>query len=121
MAIVLLNLRGVPEDEAQEVRALLTAHDIVFYETPPGRWGISMGAIWLRDERQTASAKRLMDRYHRERRRRVRAEHVRQKREGNARTLIGTMRSEPLRVVLYIAIVVIFLYFSIQPFFGLGN
>ena len=121
MSIVLLNLRGVPEDEAQEVRDLLTAHEMPFYETPAGRWGISMGAIWLKDERQAASAKRLMERYQRERRRRVRADHARQKRKGNAKTLVSTVRSEPLRVLLYVVIVAIILYFSTQPFFDLGN
>ena len=121
MSTVLLNLRGVPEDEAQEVRELLNANGIAFYETPPGRWGISMGAIWLKDERQAASAQRLMGRYQRERRRRVRAEHARQRRQGSARTLISTIRSEPLRMLLYVAIVAVILYFSIQPFFALGN
>ncbi|MFO7288296.1 MAG: DUF6164 family protein, partial [Gammaproteobacteria bacterium] len=48
MAKLLLNLRGVPDDEADEIRALLEEHGIAFYETPPSRWGVSAGGIWLR-------------------------------------------------------------------------
>ncbi|MDN5848716.1 MAG: DUF6164 family protein, partial [Nitrococcus sp.] len=62
MSIILLNLRGVPEDEAEEIRDLLTEHGVAFYETLPSRWGISMGAIWLRDEHQREEAKQLIAR-----------------------------------------------------------
>ena len=47
MATLLLNLRHVPEDEADDVRALLDANGIAWYETQPSRWGISGGGIWL--------------------------------------------------------------------------
>ena len=50
MAILFFSLRGVPEDEAEDVRALLAAYDIAFYETSAGSWGVSMPAIWLYDE-----------------------------------------------------------------------
>jgi hypothetical protein len=35
MTTLLLNLRRVPDDEADEVRALLEQHQILFYETAP--------------------------------------------------------------------------------------
>ncbi len=44
MARLLFNLRNVPADEADEVRALLRAHGFAFHETPPSPWGISAGA-----------------------------------------------------------------------------
>jgi len=47
MTTLLLNLRRVPDDEADEVRALLERHDIPFYETTPSLWGVSAGGIWL--------------------------------------------------------------------------
>lgn len=121
MSIILQNLRGVPEDEAQEIRDLLTEHGIAFYETPPSRWGISMGAIWLRDEPQRQEAKQLITQYQQERQARARENHARLKREGSVETLLGKIRNQPLRVLSYLAIVVVILYFSIRPFFNLGN
>ena len=50
MAILLFSLRGVPEDEVDEVRELLTEQNIDFYETSAGNWGMSMPALWLRDD-----------------------------------------------------------------------
>ncbi|WP_421711891.1 DUF6164 family protein [Alcanivorax sp.] len=47
MTTLLLNLRRVPDDEADEVRALLEQNQILFYETAPSMWGISSGGIWL--------------------------------------------------------------------------
>lgn len=121
MAIVLLNLRDVPEEEAQEVRELLTEHKILFYETPPSRWGISMGAIWLRDKRQEEEARQLIAQYQRKRRAKTRAHYERLKRAGNAETLLGNIRNRPFKVLLYFAAAVLILYFSIRPFFNLGN
>lgn len=121
MSTILLNLRGVPEDEAQEVRDLLAEHEILFYETPTNRWGISMGAIWLKDESQRETAKQIMTRYQQERQTRARKKYAWLKREGNAETLMGKVRGQPLRVLLYLAVAAVILYFSTLPFFNLGN
>ena len=58
MAKLLLNLRNVPDDEADDVRALLDEHDIAYYETSPGFWNISLGGIWVREDAAFAEAKR---------------------------------------------------------------
>src|SRR3546814_17481158 len=60
MAKLLLNLRHVSDDEADDVRAFLKTGGIAFYETQPSRWGISHGGIWVEDNAQVAEAKRLM-------------------------------------------------------------
>ena len=52
MPELLFKLRNVPDDEAEEVRQLLNDHEINFYETRAGGWGISMPGIWLPDDRQ---------------------------------------------------------------------
>ena len=75
MPALLFRLRGVPEDEADDVRELLNRNGIEFYETPAGRWGISIPAIWLHDETQLEPAKSLIDQYQSERACRVRAEY----------------------------------------------
>ena len=56
MPVKLFSLRGVPDDEADEIRALLAQHAIDYYETPPGNWGVSMPAIWLPDDSELARA-----------------------------------------------------------------
>ena len=50
MAKLLLKMRLVPDDEAADVRAMLDAARIPWYETEPSRWGISHGGIWVRDD-----------------------------------------------------------------------
>jgi hypothetical protein len=46
MSKLLLNLRGVPDDEADDVRRFLGSSGIGYYETPPSRWGTA-GGIWI--------------------------------------------------------------------------
>jgi len=100
MSILLLNLRHVPDDESDDVRALLDAHRIAWYETPPNRWGISAGAIWLADEIDAGRAMRLMAEYQGDRQARVRAEYAAARRDGRAPTGWSILRDDPLRVAL---------------------
>jgi hypothetical protein len=120
MPTLLLNLRNVPEDEADEVRELLERHHIAFYETPPSRWGISMGGIWVGDDDQAAHARHLLDDYQHERARRARAEYEQNKRAGTADTLLGRLLRDPVKTLLFTAIAAALLYFLIRPFFLIG-
>lgn len=120
MPTLLLNLRNVPEDEADEVRELLERHHIAFYETPPSRWGISMGGIWIGDDDQAAHARRLLDDYQHERTRRARAEYEERKRTGATDTLLKRFRRDPVRTIMFTAIAAVLLYFLIRPFFFIG-
>jgi len=99
MAKLLLNLRNVPDDEADDVRALLHDHDIAHYETSPGVWNMSLGGIWVREDAAFAEAKRLMAEYQTQRGARVRAENEAARRDGTASTFWTVLRNEPLRVV----------------------
>lgn len=121
MPVKLFPLNSVPEDEAEDVRALLKAGEIDFYETPAGNWGISSPAIWLNDESQFAQARVLIDAYQRERLLRVREEYAQQLREGRNRTLIDVIRENPLRFFAYLAAIVAILYFSTKPFLDIGK
>ena len=100
MSKLLLNLRNVPDDEADDVRAMLDAHRIAFYETPPSLWGISAGGIFVTDNEDIAQAKRLMADYQQQRQARVRAEHAAAVRDGTAPSFWTVLRTEPVRVVL---------------------
>lgn len=99
MAKLLLNLRNVPDDEADEVRTLLDDHDIEHYDTPAGFWNISLGGIWVREDAAFAEAKRLMAEYQAQRATRVRAENEAARRDGTAGTFMTVLRNEPLRVL----------------------
>lgn len=107
MAHLLFNLRHVPDDEADEIRALLTEHGIDFYETPPSFWGVSAGGIWLRDDERLGEAKRLLAEYQQQRVLRAREE---------PRT-----PKHPLQILFYLAIAAAVLYFSLMPFFRLSD
>lgn len=121
MPAKLFPLNGVPDDEAEDVRALLKAGEIDFYETPAGNWGISAPALWLNDESQFAQARALIDGYQRERLLRVQEEYARQQREGSNRTIIDVIRENPLRFFVYLAVIVAIVYFSTKPFLDIGK
>lgn len=111
----------MPDDEAEDVRALLRAGEIDFYESAAGNWGISAPAVWLNDERQFAQARALIDEYQRERFLRVREEYEQQQREGRNRTILDVIRENPLRFFGYVAVIVAILYFSTKPFLDIGK
>ncbi|BDX04161.1 MAG: DUF6164 family protein [Marinomonas sp.] len=60
MATLVFRLKYVPDEEADEIRQLLTDHDIAFYETSAGRWQISMAGLWVRDKEQAVKAQALI-------------------------------------------------------------
>ena len=106
MSKLLLNLRNVPDDEADEVRALLDANRIAFYETPPSGWGLFAGGIFVTHDADIAEAKRLMAGYQAQRSAHAKAEYAAAKRDGTAETFRTVLRDEPLRVLLtFLAIV----------------
>ncbi|MEY6433358.1 DUF6164 family protein [Thioalkalicoccus limnaeus] len=116
MTKLLMNLRYVTDEEAQEVRELLERHQIAYYETPPNRWGITVGGIWLEDRRQFPAARRLLDAYQAERGARVRAEHEAARARGELDTLAQRIRREPARVLFYFAAVAAIAALMILPF-----
>ena len=121
MAILLMNLRGVPEDEAEQVRALLRERGIEFFETPPSRWLVSAGAIWLSDDEDAERARELLADYQQRRQANARADYQRQRREGTFEGLGSRLRREPLRLLLYLAGAAAVLYLSVVPFLELGG
>lgn len=117
MPKLLLNLRGVPDDEAQDVRALLDANGIVYHETRPSPWGISAGGIWVVDDADYPAARRAFDDYERQRSTRVRSEYAAAKQAGTAVTFGSVLRDDPLRVLLVLLGILLILGLAIVPFF----
>ena len=121
MATQIFILRGVPEDEADEMRALLTENQIDFYETPAGSWGMSMPALWVNDDDQLQQAKQLLDQYQQQRQLQAQAEYQTLKQQGKQRSVIDLFKEQPLRFLLYLIIVVVVLYLSLSPFLKLAE
>jgi hypothetical protein len=115
MSKLLLNLRDVPDDEADDVRRLLDSSGIAYYETEPSRWGISAGGIWLRDHGDVAEAKRLMAKYQSERAARAREKRAEAERNGTAQTFVDVLRTQPLRVALTVITIALLLGLMAVP------
>jgi GrpB-like predicted nucleotidyltransferase (UPF0157 family) len=121
MAVLLFSLRGVPDDEASEVRELLTANAIPFYETPAGNWGISLPAIWLPDDTHLIRARALLADYQAARGTTQREAYTQLRQKGRHRRFLDLLKENPLRVAAYLVIVAVVFYFSLYPFVNLGR
>ena len=117
MSKLLLNLRNVPDDEADDVRAMLDAHRIASYETPPSGWGLFAGGIFVKENADIVEAKRLMAEYQAQRSARVRAEYAEARRDGTAETFRSVLREQPLRVALTILAILCLLGLVALPVF----
>ncbi|ODS64985.1 MAG: hypothetical protein ABS41_00860 [Arenimonas sp. SCN 70-307] len=121
MAVLLLNLRDVPADEAEEVRALLDAEGIEWYETKPSLWGISGGGLWAADDEQAGHARERLARYQEERTRRMRAERERDEAEGRAPSAWAAFRERPLQSFATVLGIVMMLAVATLPFLLFGR
>lgn len=116
MPHLLFKLNGVPEDEVIEVRQLLDENNIDYYETHAGLLGVSLAAIWLRDEEDPQHARELIDRYQEQRYRSARHDYEQQLQAGTAETQWQRLLRHPIRSLIYLIIIVVVLYFSTVPF-----
>jgi hypothetical protein len=121
MPKLLFDLRNVPDDEADEVRALLDAHSLDFYETKPAAWGLFAGGLWITDDARLAEAKALFATYQLQRQSMARAEYAAARREGRAETLWSGMRREPGKVLALFFAIVFLVGLTVLPFILLGN
>lgn len=121
MAVQLFRLRNVPDDEAEDIRNLLTKHHIDHYETPAGNWGISMPAIWLHDDLQLDRAKSLIEEYQQKRSKIAKLEREQANQEGTRQGLISSFMKSPIQTIVYTALAVVILYFSVKPFLNFGK
>jgi len=120
MATLFFSLRGVPEDESEDVRELLTENEIDFYETSAGNWGISMPAIWIKQENNLAKATELLNQYQHNRYIEQRALYNQLKKEGRHKRLINVLRERPLQFLSYIGFIIFIFYISIKLLFEFG-
>lgn len=119
MAILIFKLRYVPDDEAHEVRELLSDNDINFYETSAGAFGISMPGLWLKNEEQLEKARQLIDEYQQLRQDRAREDYALSQRQGTARTFMDMFKEAPLRYISFILAIILLCYVVVFAFFNL--
>ncbi len=116
MSLLLFSLRGVPDDEADEVRELLTEQAIDFYETPAGNWGVSMPALWLKDESELEKAHSLLNTYQQQRAIIQRELYLQTK----PKTLLQAFIARPSLYSVYFLAMGLVVYASIRLLFELG-
>ena len=121
MSKLIFNLKSVPFDEADEVKNLLAENEIDFFESPPGNWGISVHALWLKDESQAILAKQLVDEYQLKRTERIRRETQEKIDNGEYETFFQRLLNRPAQFIISLAIILFILYLSIMPFFDLAQ
>jgi hypothetical protein len=69
--IKVFDITGAPNDEIDDVRDILRRNGIIYYETPRANFGISVAAIWVKNEEDYKKARILIDTYQKERRHRM--------------------------------------------------
>jgi hypothetical protein len=121
MAKILFRLNGVSDEEANDVRELLANHAIDFYETSAGNWGVSIAAIWLKNDDQFSQARVLLDAYQKERVIRMREEYAQLKREGKNKTFLQAVSQKPVSFAVHLALAMLVIYLSIQLVFDLAK
>lgn len=108
MAKMLLNFRGVPEEEIEDVRELMAEHGIEVYELPASAFLISAGSLWVRNDSDYSRARELFDEYQFSRAERARM-------SADRRGFVDQLRAEPGKVIGYIAVAVLILLFFATP------
>lgn len=116
----LMNLRHVPDDEADEIRALFEEHEVRYYETPPSRWGISMGGFWVHDAEEAARAKALLDEYQRQRFQSQRQAYEQGLARGDIGGIGSMFRRYPVRTLAACLAIAVIVGISLLPFIRIG-
>lgn len=119
MSKLIFRLNGVGDDEAEEVRSLLDTHNIDYYETDAGRWGISVAALWLADESQLLEVKRLLADYQQQRALRIKTAREQDPNYQPPLSFTERFAQAPLYYSLLVAAIVAVIALSIYPFLSL--
>ncbi|MEH6587132.1 MAG: DUF6164 family protein [Halioglobus sp.] len=114
MAVLIFRLNGASEEEAQDVRELLSDNALDNYETSAGRWGVSVAGLWLVNEHDKAKARELIDAYQLERQRYFEELKI----ETTPETFSDRFKRSPLTVMFYGLLAVTILFITLSPFVG---
>ena len=120
MSKLLFSLRNVPDDEAEDIRTILQENNIDYYETPPGNWGISMPAIWVRDVLQFNQANDLLNDYQGKRAITQRQIYQQLIKEGKVPGFFGYLHQNFYRFIIHVLAVGLVIYVSIKLILEFG-
>ncbi len=121
MAKIVFRLNGVPDEEADSVRDILSQQTIEFYETSAGRWGISIAAIWVKNDADFQSAREAIDSFQKTHRIKMEQQYQRDKENGNIPTVWQILRANPVMYFMYWVLIIAILIISIVPIFSFFN
>ena len=121
MPTLLFSLRGVPADETDEIKELLDKHEINYYETSAGNWGVSMPALWLPNNDELDNAQNLLNEYHTQRAITQRNIYQQLKRDKKNKRLFDVFIENPFKFLTYLLAIafIIYLYPRMLEEFGL--
>ncbi|MGI1679064.1 MAG: DUF6164 family protein [Cellvibrionaceae bacterium] len=113
---LLIKLNNVPEDEANEIRSILSDHHIAYYETNMGTFGIGVAGIWLQEEADFEQSKVLLDEYAKQRLAQAQIEQQEAIEKNQHETFLKKVIREPFKIFLCLAAIGFIMYISIVPF-----
>lgn len=118
MAHLIFRLRQVPDDEAEDIRQILSDARLDYYETDAGNWGISMPGLWLTDPDDIPRAEKLINEYQTARAIRVRLDAETESASGQNRTFLNSLMERPLYTAGLLLFCAALVYFMTKPFIG---
>jgi hypothetical protein len=120
MSALIFKLRNVPEDEANDIRELLDANRIEFYETSAGNWGIAMPGLWAVDDDDIEKAKALIHTYQRERTQQQRQQYQEALARGDSPKWYARFVENPLTTLGIVLFCLFIVYALLSPFVRLA-
>lgn len=116
MAKLLFKLAQVPADEVQDIRDLLDANNIRYYETDAGFFRVGLDAIWLADNAQEEPARELIREYQAERLRRQQQNYAQMVEAGEVPGVWQHFCAHPLRFIAALTAIVFVAGLTLIPF-----
>lgn len=116
MARLLFKLAQVPDDEAQDIRALLDEHQIRYYETNAGFFRVGLDAIWLADGTQEERARELIREYQAERCVRQQQNYAQLIEAGQVPSVWQVFCAQPIRFVASLIAIIFVAGLTLIPF-----
>lgn len=116
MARLLFKLNNVLDDEAQDIRELLNAESIPFYETDAGFWRVGLDAIWLADGEYEEKARELIRIYQEKRTAQQQKNYAELAQQGQVPTLWQHFQMSPIRFIALSVAIIFVLGLTLLPF-----
>jgi hypothetical protein len=121
MANIVFKLNHVPDEEADKIRELLDENQIDFYETDAGRWGVSVAALWVKDEDQFEHARQIINTFQVEHSKAMRSQYKDDLKAGRVPTFWQLLRSNPVMFTTYWILIAVVLFISVVPIYRFFN